>query len=276
VIARWVEEHPFAADTALAVLIVAFAVPNELGETSQRLAGVAFSLALAACVPFRRRAPVAVFVVVSVLCLVQFAVLERIAAGDVVALIAIYTLVAYSSLGAIGTVCGVIGALLAALRWQDSAPDLSLLQVAATTVISVLLAATLGAWRRSRRMELSALRERNRLLRDSVEDVSGHRTAHQRLPKNQMRMVLEIGELPRLERFDSNVTFLREVERLLFRGDFGIGFVAYWRDGAGLVDGAGVIDDRFAIGRKCLRIVPVRTPVFKCIGHEIELLGLPR
>ena len=163
-IARWVEEHPFAADTALAVLIVAFAVPNELGETSQRLAGVAFSLALAACVPFRRRAPVAVFVVVSVLCLVQFAVLERIAAGDVVALIAIYTLVAYSSLGAIGTVCGVIGALLAALRWQDSAPDLSLLQVAATTVISVLLAATLGAWRRSRRMELSALRERNRLL----------------------------------------------------------------------------------------------------------------
>ena len=77
-------------------LIVAFAVPNELGETSQRLAGVAFSLALAACVPFRRRAPVAVFVAVSVLCLVQFAVLERIVAGDVVALIAIYTLVAYS------------------------------------------------------------------------------------------------------------------------------------------------------------------------------------
>ena len=163
-IARWVEEHPLAADTALAVLIVAFAVPNELGETSQRLAGLAFSLALAACVPFRRRAPVAVFVAVSVLCLVQFAVLERIVAGDVVALIAIYTLVAYSSLGAIGTACGVVGALLAALRWQDSAPDLSLLQVAATTVISVLLAATLGAWRRSRRMELSALRERNRLL----------------------------------------------------------------------------------------------------------------
>ena len=79
-IARWVEEHPFAADTALAVLIVAFAVPNELGETSQRLAGVAFSLALAACVPFRRRAPVAVFVVVSVLCLVQFAVLDNHAA----------------------------------------------------------------------------------------------------------------------------------------------------------------------------------------------------
>ena len=57
---------------------------------------MAFSVALLACVPFRRRAPVAVFVAVSVICLLQFAVLDRIVAGDVVALIAVYTLVAYA------------------------------------------------------------------------------------------------------------------------------------------------------------------------------------
>jgi signal transduction histidine kinase len=163
-LALWQEERPVAADAVLAALIAAFAVANELTETSQPLAGLAFSLALAACVPWRRRAPVAMFVAVSVLCLAQFAVLERIAAGDVVALVALYTLVAYSSLGALGTACSVVGALLAALRWDGSAENVSLGQVAATTVVSVLLAAALGAWRRSRRTELAALRERTRLL----------------------------------------------------------------------------------------------------------------
>ena len=104
------------------------------------------------------------FVAVSVLCLAQFAVLDRIVAGDLVALIALYTLVAYSSLGAIGTACAVVGALLAALRWDGSAAERLAGQVVATTVVSVLFAAALGAWRRSRRTELAALRERTRLL----------------------------------------------------------------------------------------------------------------
>ena len=129
--------------------------------------GLAFSVALLACVPFRRRAPVAVFVAVSVLCLAQFAVLDRIVAGDFVALIALYTLVAYgpgTRLGAVGTACAVVGALIAAARWETSGDAVSGLEVVATTVISTLLAATLGAWRRSRRAQLAALEDRNRLL----------------------------------------------------------------------------------------------------------------
>ena len=43
--------------------------------------GLAFSVALLACVPFRRRAPVAVFAAVSVLCLAQIAVLDRVVAA---------------------------------------------------------------------------------------------------------------------------------------------------------------------------------------------------
>ena len=110
----------------------------------------------------------------------------------------------------------------------------------------------------------------------TCEHVSRHSTAYQRLPKDQVRMVLEIGELPRLERLDSDFAFLREIKRLVLRRDLGIRLVALWRDGAGLVDRAGVIDDGLAIGRQGFRIVPVRTPIFKCIGHKIELLGLPR
>ena len=90
--------------------------------------GLAFSVALVACVPFRRRAPVAVFAAVSVLCLAQFAVLDRIVAGDVVALIALYTLVAYgpgTRLGVAGTACAVVGALLGAVRWETSGDGVS-------------------------------------------------------------------------------------------------------------------------------------------------------
>ena len=157
-----------AGDTWLAgLLLVVFVLPSELAATTDVVAGLAFSVALVACVPFRRRAPVAVFVVVSVLCLAQLAVLDRIVAGDVVALIAVYTLVAYgpsAQVAAAGTACAVVGALLAAARWDTSGDGVATLEVAASTAGSALLAGTLGAWRRSRRAELAGLQERNRLL----------------------------------------------------------------------------------------------------------------
>ncbi|HJS93057.1 MAG TPA: histidine kinase dimerization/phosphoacceptor domain-containing protein, partial [Solirubrobacteraceae bacterium] len=166
--ARWYDARLVRGDALLAgLLLVAFVLPSELAEADDVGVGLAFSVALLACVPFRRRAPVGVFVAVSVLCLAQFAVLDRIVAGDVIALIALYTLVALgpdARLGAVGTACAVFGALLAAARWETSDDSASGFQVVATTVISTLLAATLGAWRRSRRAQLIALEDRNRLL----------------------------------------------------------------------------------------------------------------
>ena len=50
------------------------------------------------------------------------------------------------------------------MRWHDQAGQASTLDVAFSTVASSLLAASLGAWRRSRRDQLAALEERNRLL----------------------------------------------------------------------------------------------------------------
>ena len=61
----------------------------------------------------------------------------------------------------------VVGALLAALRWEQSAPA-SRWRGRGPTVVSVLLAATLGAWRRSRRDELAALRSATACSRSSA------------------------------------------------------------------------------------------------------------
>jgi signal transduction histidine kinase len=50
----------------------------------------------------------------------------------------------------------VLGAFLAALRWEESS-DASRLNIAVSTIGSMLLAATLGAWRRTRQAQLAAL-----------------------------------------------------------------------------------------------------------------------
>ncbi len=166
--AGWYEEHTLGGDAVLAaVLLLVFALPADISADTGALTDVAFSTALIACVPFRRRAPVAVFAAVSVICLVQLALLDHIVAGDVVALIALYTVVAYGPaplVGAAATACMVAGAVLAAVRWDAQSEQASEVDVAFSTVASTLLAAVLGAWRRSRRDQLAALEERGAAL----------------------------------------------------------------------------------------------------------------
>ena len=166
--AGWYEEHPLAGDAVLAaVLLLAFVLPADLSADTGAAGDLAFSAALIACVPFRRLAPVAVFAAVSVICLVQLAVLDHIVAGDVVALIALYTVVAYGPgrlVAAAATACMVAGAVLAAVRWDPQTEQASTLDVAFSTVASTLLAAVLGAWQRSRRDQLAALEERGAAL----------------------------------------------------------------------------------------------------------------
>jgi signal transduction histidine kinase len=182
-LARWYDARPVAGDACLAALLLLFALPTDLSAPERPLLDLAFSFALLACVPFRRRAPVTVFVLVAVICLVQFAVLDHIVTGDFVALIALYTLVAYGPdprLSLLATACTVVGAALAALRWETG--EVSLLEAAGTTVVSVLLAAAVGAWRRARVAQLAVERdqqaaaERARIARE-LHDVVAHSLA---------------------------------------------------------------------------------------------------
>jgi signal transduction histidine kinase len=142
--------------------------PADRSAETGPAADLAFSTALLACMPFRRLAPVRVFAAVGVICLVQLALLEHIVAGDVAALIALYTVVAYGPgtvVGLAATACAAAGALLAAVRWEgQGGGQASTLDIAFSTLASVLLAAALGAWRRSRRDQLAALAERTAAL----------------------------------------------------------------------------------------------------------------
>jgi signal transduction histidine kinase len=166
--AGWYEEHPLPGDAVLAaVLLLLFALPADLSADTDAAGDLAFSAALLACVPFRRLAPVAVFAVVGLICLAQLALLDHIVSGDVVALIAVYTVVAYGParlVGAAATACMVAGAVLAAVRWDAQSEQASVGDVAFSTVASTLLAASLGAWQRSRRDRLAALEERGAAL----------------------------------------------------------------------------------------------------------------
>ena len=57
---RWYDERPVTGDACLAgVLLLAFVLPSDVPGGA---VDVAFSVALLACVPFRRVAPVAAFV----------------------------------------------------------------------------------------------------------------------------------------------------------------------------------------------------------------------
>ena len=166
--ARWYDERPVAGDALLAgLLLLGFVIPSDLSSQGDPAVDLAFSVVLVATLVLRRRAPVAVFAAVSVVCLIQVAVVDHIVAGDVAALIATYTVVAYgpgTAVAVAATACAVLGSLIVAARWNVRADGVSMLEVAASTVVSTLLAATLGAWRRSRLAALEALQERNRLL----------------------------------------------------------------------------------------------------------------
>jgi hypothetical protein len=84
--ARRYEERPVAGDACLAAVLLLFVIPADIASDTNAAVDLALSLALVACVPFCRLAPLAVFVAVSAICLLQVALLDHIVAGDVVAL----------------------------------------------------------------------------------------------------------------------------------------------------------------------------------------------
>ena len=182
----WFDRYPAAGDGVLVAAVIA-GVASELltGKVTATdppeavtTADVVFSVALVAPLVWARRAPVAVFAFVMVVCLVQFVVLDHVLAAQLAPLVATYSLVAYAEsprLKLIGVGVALAGGLFVSFRATlPGALDNVVLGFMAISA-QVLLAALLGDRRRTRaaQLELAAARERARIARE-LHDVVAH------------------------------------------------------------------------------------------------------
>ena len=154
-------------------------------------AEVVLSLALVAPLAFGPRAPVAVFAIVMVTCLVQVIVTEHVLMADLAALVALYYLVVHgpSRLKPIGLGVALVGGLVMSLRASFPGVLDGFVLGAAVVTAEVLLAALLADRRVSRRARVAALelerdqqaeigaaQERARIARE-LHDVVAHSLA---------------------------------------------------------------------------------------------------
>ena len=141
-IREWSRQHPAVLDAAVAGLVVLVGVPIGwvLGWTE-----LALSVALGAPLFWRRRHPVASFAVISLISAVQLAMLDVALPADVAFLIVLYALASRAdrdSIRVAGLVVGLVGAMLAAVRWeQPLLPNLLIgwLLVAAVWLLGTLM-----------------------------------------------------------------------------------------------------------------------------------------
>ena len=143
-------------------------------------AEVAFSLLLSAPLVLRRRAPVATFAVVMVICAAQLVFVDRFLAANVAALVALYTLVAYAPrrLATIGCGVALAGTVPMVARVDDFTSD-SWFVTWLVLAVHLAFAAVLGDRRRAqllareRLAEDAAAAERERIARE-LHDVVAH------------------------------------------------------------------------------------------------------
>ncbi|MGY1725493.1 sensor histidine kinase [Geodermatophilus sp. SYSU D01062] len=157
--------RPFAVDVALTAALALVPLVTFSGSSGEGPAFVV-SLLLLAPLAWRRRAPVPAAAAVAVAGLVELATVEVFLPANVAALVMVHALAAYAPRWAsrAGLVLGLVGALLAALRWTPAASLDSLVVPAGAIAVSVVAAWALGRLRRSRLGEIAGLAERARLL----------------------------------------------------------------------------------------------------------------
>jgi signal transduction histidine kinase len=162
----WLDRHQLVADTCFAAVLLALSLGSLTSrESDAGAAGVVFSVLLIAPLPFRRRAPIAVFAVVMVICGVELLVVDEFLGANVAAMVALYTLVAYGPrrLAAIGCGVALAGTVpFAAVFDNPSTTDALVTWLVLTAQLA--LAAALGDRTRVRARERAALEQRARML----------------------------------------------------------------------------------------------------------------
>lgn len=165
--ARWARAHPFAVDCWLAAAVTFCTVV--LPATSYWAQPTdAFLLGLFLTVPlaWRRRAPVAAAAAVIAVGLLELVVLETFLAANVAALVMIYALAAYAPRWASrgGLAVGLLGALLASLRYFSGGISAALVPTVLAIGVAVVASWALGDLRRARLLRVAALEERAQLI----------------------------------------------------------------------------------------------------------------
>ncbi|TFV87147.1 histidine kinase [Blastococcus sp. CT_GayMR16] len=166
-VARWARAHPFAVDCWLAAAVAFCTVLLPAPGYWENPTG-AFLLGLLLTVPlaWRRRAPVHAAAVVIAVGLFELGALNTFLAANVAALFMIYALAAYAPRWASrgGLAVGLLGALLASLRYFSGNVSDALVPTALAIGVAVVASWALGDLRRARLLRVAALEERAELL----------------------------------------------------------------------------------------------------------------
>jgi signal transduction histidine kinase len=166
-LASRLREQPFAVDATLAGAVAFFTVVLPMQGFSSNPAWT-FVLGLLLTVPlaWRRRAPVGAAAVVVAAGLMELVSSEEFLPANVSALFMVYALGAYAPRWASrgGLAIGLIGAVLAGLRYFSTGSSDTLLPTIGAIGVAVVAAWALGDLRRARLLRLAALEERAQLL----------------------------------------------------------------------------------------------------------------
>ena len=168
---RWLEANRWAGDAVIASGLLLIAVLSY--GSSQNARALLMSVLLILPLYARRSRPRSVLVIVTLLCLLQLALFDEPVFGDIAAPLVVHSVTAQVQdrrwgLGALIT--GLVGAALGAWQWQSRLVygTEQFLLLAGAGVASVIAAYLLGARQREQHEraeeQLTALRERNRLL----------------------------------------------------------------------------------------------------------------
>jgi signal transduction histidine kinase len=157
----WSTRNPLVADAALAAALWLVSVP--LASADARARDWVVATLLTAPLLLRRRAPLPVFCAIALIAFAQWLAAVDLQVGDASVLFALYAVVAFERrwwTGAAAFAVGLLGALLASVRYTEGQAWFAFLSLAAF----VVSAAALGIWGRTRRERIAELEERARRL----------------------------------------------------------------------------------------------------------------
>lgn len=165
--AKWLRDHPFVADAALAGAAFLLTVLLPAGSYWPD-EGLSFVVGTVLVVPlaWRRRAPVPAASVVVLAGLFEVVALGTFLAANAAALVMIYSLAAYAPRwwSRTGLALGLVGSLLAGLRYFSASGSDALVPAAGSIGVAVVASWALGDLRRARLQRQAALEERAELL----------------------------------------------------------------------------------------------------------------